>query len=142
MVNRIPDGYPRVCPNLEVIGADRLIGFIQDAFGGVLRVRNGNPDGTVAHAELQIGDSVVMVSDAGTPEAATRASLHLYVEDVDAVYAAALAAGGTADGGPEDRFWGDRTVNIFDPAGNRWWVSTHVEDVSEEEIAERAAKLG
>ena len=141
VVKPIPEGYPRVCPNLVVEGADELIGFLTSAFGANLRVRNANADGTVAHAELQIGDSVVMVSDAEAPDEITRASLHLYVEDVDGVYAAALAAGGTAEGPPENRFWGDRTVNIFDPAGNRWWVSTHIEDLTEEEIAERAARM-
>lgn len=130
-----------MCPNLVVVGADELIGFLTSAFGANLRVRNANADGTVAHAELQIGDSVVMVSEAHGHADVTRASLHLYVEDVDGVYAAVMAAGGSADGPPADRFWGDRTVNIFDPCGNRWWVSTHIEDLTEEEISERAARM-
>ena len=140
MVKPIPEGYPRVCPNLVVEGAAELISFLERAFGAYVRVRNRNSDGTVAHAELQIGDSVVMVSDAEAPDEITRASLHLYVEDVDGAYAAALAAGGKAEGPPDNRFWGDRTVNIFDPAGNRWWVSTHVEDLTQDEIAARAAR--
>jgi PhnB protein len=140
-VSPIPPGYPTVCPNLVVEGASQLIAFLVRAFEANLRVCNTNADGSIAHAELAIGDSVVMVSDVGPGATPTVSSLHLYVENVDTVYAAAMAAGGTAEGPPEDRFWGDRTVNIFDPAGNRWWVSTHIEDLTEEEIATRAASM-
>ncbi len=140
-VSPVPVGYPAVCPNLVVSNAAPLIQFICTAFGAVERVRNTSADGSIAHAELLIRDSVIFVSDAARPNAATLSSLHLYDPDVDAVYARAIAAGATADGPPANRFWGDRTVNLFDPAGTRWWVSTHIEDLTEEEIARRAENL-
>ncbi len=140
-VSPIPAGYPAVCPNLVVANAPALIHFLSTAFDAVERVRNTNPDGSIAHAELLIRESVIFVSDAPRSDEATRSSLHLYDTDVDAVYERAIAAGATADGPPANQFWGDRTVNLFDPAGNRWWVSTHVEDLTEEEITRRAASL-
>ena len=137
----IPPGYPTVCPNLVVEGAARLLTFLERAFGATTRACNANADGSFAHAEVAIGDSVVLVTDVEPAAAPTVSSLHLYVEDVDEVYRAAMGAGGKADRPPEDGFWGDRTVNIFDPGANRWWVSTHIEDLTEEEIAERATRL-
>jgi uncharacterized glyoxalase superfamily protein PhnB len=97
------------------------------------------PDGSVGHAEVKVGDSIVMVGDAGGEWPATRAALHLYVDDVDAVYQAAIAAGGTSKAEPELQFYGDRRATVVDPAGNEWSIATHVEDVSEEEMERRLA---
>jgi PhnB protein len=97
------------------------------------------PDGSVGHAEVRIGDSVVMVGGAGGEWPAVRAALHLYVADVDASYQAALAAGATSTAEPADQFYGDRRANVIDSAGNQWFIATHVEDVSPEELERRAA---
>jgi uncharacterized glyoxalase superfamily protein PhnB len=122
-----PDGYPSVSPYLVVAGASTLMDFLERAFGATRLRRFDRPDGSVMHAEVRIGDSVVMVGDGGESWPPVPASLHVYVEDVDAVYARALAAGGVAlqeptrkDGDP------DRRGGVRDPAGNSWWIATQV----------------
>jgi len=149
-VQPIPDEYPRVSPYLCVDGAADAITFYGDVFGATERMRMPGPGGTVGHAELQIGDSVVMLSDpypaAGvqSPRAygGTPVTISVYVEDVDATFARALAAGATALREVADQFYGDRTGQFMDPFGHRWSVSTHVEDVPPEEMARRAAAEG
>jgi uncharacterized glyoxalase superfamily protein PhnB len=96
------------------------------------------PDGSVGHAEVRIGDSVVMVGQAGDAWPAVASALHLYVTDVDATYKTAVAAGATSKDEPEDQFYGDRRANVIDPAGNQWFIATHVEDVPPEEMETRA----
>ncbi len=140
-VKPIPDGYHTVTPYLMTPGAAELIEFAKRAFGATERFRMAGPDGTIVHAEIQIGDSVVMVSD-GSPEYPPMPSLlHLYVEDVDAAYAEALAAGAESLREPEDQFYGDRSGGVKDVFGNQWWLATHVEDVSPDEIRRRQEAL-
>jgi uncharacterized glyoxalase superfamily protein PhnB len=136
-VKPIPDGYRTVTPYLIVPEAAGLIDFIVKAFGGK-RVRQHNmPDGTVAHAEVAIGDSMVMIGNSGEQWPGLKAAIHLYVEDVDQAYKRAMAAGATSEREPADQMYGDRSAGIKDFAGNTWWLATHIEDVSDEEIARR-----
>jgi len=141
-VKPIPDGYHAVTPYLIVEGADKLIDFMEVAFGAVERMRMPGPGGVVGHAEMQIGDSVVMHADsAGAENKVTfPAMIHLYVEDTDGAYKAALAAGATSDREPADQFYGDRNAGVRDPFGNLWFISTHVEDVPPDEMERRSAE--
>ncbi|MGH3159279.1 MAG: VOC family protein [Streptosporangiaceae bacterium] len=147
-VKPIPDGYPRVCAYLHIGGAAAAIDFYKDVFGATERLRMSEPDGKIGHAELQIGDSVVMLADeypemgivgpktvGGTP-----VGLSVFMEDVDATLAKAVAGGARVTRPIEDRFYGDRTVSFEDPFGHEWSVQTHIEDVSPEEIQRRAAQ--
>jgi|ERR671923_406423 PhnB protein len=141
----IPEGYHTVSPYLAVESAAEAIEFYKKAFGAKERVRMDAPGGGIAHAEVEIGDSVVMLSDP-FPQASTRppkelggtsASVMMYVEDVDAVVKQAVDAGATVLMEVADQFWGDRFGTIQDPFGHSWSISTHVEDLTPEEIAER-----
>ena len=137
MVKPIPDGYSSVTPYLAVRGANELVTFLESAFGGTLRgdvMRE--PNGDIGHAEMKIGDSVVMIGEA--PDEPAQAMLHLYVEDCDSTYKQALEAGGGSISEPTDQFYGDRTAGVRDPSGNQWYISTHVEDVSPDEMQRRA----
>ena len=139
MVQAIPDAYGSVTPYLVVEGAEELMGFLQNAFGATIRggdVMRG-PDGKIGHAEVDIGDSVVMLADVPPEGEAMRAMLVIYVEDCDATYKEALAAGAESQREPEDQFYGDRTAGIRDKWGNQYYVSTHIEDVSPEEMERR-----
>ncbi|WP_171116824.1 MULTISPECIES: VOC family protein [Streptomyces] len=147
----IPDAYRRVTPCLIVQGAAKALDFYAEVFGATERMRFPGPGGTVAHAELQIGDSVVIVEDE-SPERGTKAPplggltgspvfLFLYVEDVDAVVARAVERGATLQRPPQDQFYGDRDGYIVDPFGHGWVVATHVEDVAPDEMARRLADL-
>lgn len=143
-VQPIPAGYHSVTPYLVVRGVDRLIDFMQQAFGAVEKERHTRPDGVVMHAELKVGDSIVMMGEAPEPSVAAPGHLYLYVEDVDRTYRRALDAGGTSVREPADQFYGDRSGGVKDPSGNTWWISTHVEDVPPEELErrQRAAQHG
>jgi PhnB protein len=149
-VKPIPEGYPRVTPYLCVDGASAAIDFYSAVFGATERMRMPAPDGKVAHAELQFGDSVVALSDeypelgARSPKAfgGSPVTMSVYVEDVDAVFEQALKAGAKALRPVEDQFYGDRSGQFEDPFGHRWSVGTHVEDVSPEEMAKRAQATG
>jgi uncharacterized glyoxalase superfamily protein PhnB len=141
-VKPIPEGYSTVTPYLMPEDADRLIRFLQEAFDAELLGRHDGPDGRMMHASLQIGDSKVMMGEAADQWPAMPAMLHLYVEDVDAVFRQAIAAGGRAIREPEDQFYGDRSGGLVDPAGNQWWITTHIEDVSPEEMERRMAAQG
>lgn len=136
-VRPIPEGYHTVTPYLLVEDAAGLIPFLELAFGATLLGRHDSPDGRLMHASLQIGDSKVMMGQAAEQWPAMPAMLHLYVEDVDAVYRQAVEAGARSIREPEDQFYGDRSGGVIDPAGNQWWITTHIEDVSDEEIARR-----
>jgi PhnB protein len=145
-VKPIPEGYHSVTPYLAVDDAAKAIEYYKAAFGATERVRMNGPDGTVGHAEIQIGDSLIMLSDP-MPDSSTTAprelggttsSVFLYVEDVDAVVQKAVDGGAIIKTEVEDQFWGDRFGTIEDPFGHIWSVATHVEDVSPEEIEERA----
>lgn len=146
MVKAIPDNYPRLAPYLTVQGADAAITFYRDVFGATERGRMAAPDGSVAHAELQIGDSVLMLADEN-PEwgstapgtlGGTPVTLAIYVEDVDATAAKAASLGATVTSEPKDEFYGDRIAMVTDPFGHHWHVATHIEDVAIEDMASRA----
>jgi uncharacterized glyoxalase superfamily protein PhnB len=136
-----PDGYNTVTPYLVVDGAEAVIEFAKRALGAQEVLRLPGADGRIGHAELVIGDSRVMVADAPSPDKLQTAMLHLYVEDADATYRHALDAGATSVREPTTEFYGDRLGGVRDAAGNTWYFATHVEDVSGEELARRAAEL-
>ena len=146
MVNPIPEDYPRVTPYLIVADGAAAIDFYTSVLGAGERMRMAGPDGKVGHAELNIGDSVIMLADehpemnavgpktvGGTP-----VSIHVYVEDSDSVFERAIKAGAKSLAPMEDKFYGDRSGSFEDPFGHHWNVATHVEDVPEEEMAKRA----
>ena len=137
-VKPIPDGYHTITPYLTVPGVAKLIEFMQQAFGAEVTERMAQPDGAIAHAEVRIGDSVVMMGEAGGEWEPMPSGIYLYVEDADAVYRKALEAGATSLREPADQFYGDRQVGVKDPSGNYWWISTHIEDVPREELERRA----
>jgi PhnB protein len=145
-VKPIPEGYNTVTPYLAVDDAAEAIEYYKKAFGAKERVRMDAPGGKIGHAELEIGDSLVMLSDP-FPQATTRspkelggttASVFMYCEDVDAVVKQAVDAGATITMEVADQFWGDRFGTVQDPFGHLWSIATHVEDVPPEEMAERA----
>lgn len=143
-VNPIPKGYQRVTPYLTVDGAADAIAFYTSVLGGTERMRMPGPDGKVAHAEVAFGESMVMLADTSDMSGpgpkqigGSPVSVMLYVEDVDAIYQAAVDAGAESLSKPEDQFYGDRSAGIVDPWGHRWHLASHVEDVSEEEMAKR-----
>jgi PhnB protein len=144
-VKPVPDGYPQVIPYLSVEGASDAIDFYARVFGAKERVRMPAPDGKVGHAELEIGASVIMLADVfpemggQSPKSigGTAVTIMVYVEDVDAVYSKAISAGATADRPVENQFYGDRAGQFIDPFGHKWFVATHVEDLSPEEMNKR-----
>ena len=149
-VQPIPEGYPRLSPYLCIDGAARAIEFYVDVLGATERMRMDGPDGRIGHAELELGNSVIMLADeypdigflSPTRIGGTAVTLHAYVEDVDAVFDKALAAGAKALRPVENQFYGDRSGQFEDPFGHRWNVATHVEDVDAEEMARRAEQAG
>jgi PhnB protein len=147
-VQPIPDGYPQVTPYLAVDGAADAIDFYTKVFGARERMRMPAPDGKIGHAELEVGDSLIMLADefpdmghlgpkavGGTP-----VTINIYVEDVDAAFQRALERGATEVRPVENQFYGDRTGQLEDPFGHRWSVATHVEDVPPDEMEKRAAE--
>ena len=136
-VKPVPDGYHTVTPYLKVEGVAELIDFLKQAFDAVETERLPGPDGKVGHAEVRIGDSVVMMGETsdGNP---MPAMIYLYLEDVDAAYKRALEAGATSLMEPADQFYGDRSGGVKDAFGNFWWVATRKEDLSPEELRRRA----
>lgn len=141
MVDFQPAGYHAVTPYLSVAGAPDFIDFVVATFDGVETQRMTGPDGAIAHAEVRIGDSALMLTEHCDYLPAYPAALYLYVEDVDASYAKALSAGATSQEEPNDKFYGDRTAGVVDGWGNHWYLGTHIEDVSAEEVDRRAAAL-
>jgi PhnB protein len=147
MVKPIPEGYRSVTPYLSIRGAADAIEFYKKAFGATEVMRLAQPDGRIGHAELRIGDCLVMLADE-SPEmdfrsprsiGGTAVMLHLYVEDVDAVVGRAVAVGAKVLRPVADQFYGDRSGTVADPYGHVWHVATHTEDLSPEEIGRRAA---
>ncbi|TDE08614.1 VOC family protein [Jiangella asiatica] len=147
----VPDTYRRVTPCIVVRGAAEALRFYADVFGATERMRFPGPDGTVAHAEIVIGDSVIIVEDE-SPVMGTQAPpagglpgtpsfLFIYVEDVDAVVARAVERGARLRREPQDQFYGDRDGFVVDPYGHGWTIATHVEDVPPEELARRMTEL-
>jgi PhnB protein len=150
-VNPFAPGYPRVSPYLSIDEgqAAAAIDYYREVFGAAERMRMGGPDGRIGHAELTLGDAVIMISDSYAemnilgPKAVggTPVTISVYVEDVDATVAAAVAGGATVVREIEDQFYGDRSGQFVDPFGHRWSVATHIEDVAPDEMARRAAAM-
>jgi PhnB protein len=136
-VKAIPAGYHTVTPYLIVDGAAKLIEFVKQAFDAKEMLRMSGPDGRIGHTEIRIGDSMLMLSDSRDPWKPMPAMLYVYVEDVDATYQRALQAGATSVSEPKDQFYGDRSAGVQDSCGNQWWIGTHIEDVSQEELLRR-----
>jgi PhnB protein len=144
----IPEGYHTLTPYLSVDDAKTAIDWYIKAFGAKERLRMEGPGNTIGHAELEIGDSVVMLSDP-FPQATSRppkelggttSSVFMFVKDVDAVYKQAIDAGASSTMEPDNMFWGDRFGSVTDPFGHSWQIATHVEDVSPEELEKRSQK--
>lgn len=140
-VKPVPEGYHTVTPCFTVVNAAELVEFMQRAFGAVETCRMTTPDGAIRHAELRIGDSMVMVGQAHGEWQARTNAVCLYVPDADATYRQALAAGARSLQAPATQFYGDRSAGVQDAQGNTWWIATHVEDVPPEELERRAAAL-
>lgn len=146
----IPDGYHAVTPYLIIKGAAQAIDFYQRIFGARERLRIPGPGGAVMHAEIEIGDSCIMLADEFPQMGAlspltlrgTPVFVHLYVPDADAMFNQAVAAGAKSEQPMENKFYGDRSGTLLDPFGHRWTLATHVEDVSPEEIGRRLAAMG
>jgi PhnB protein len=137
-----PRGFHSITPYLVATDARRLIEFMRQAFGAEVVDLTEGQDGRIMHAALQIGDSMVEVSDEKPPQwPALKCALHLYVEDIDAVYGSAIAAGARSISTPTDQFYGDREASIVDPSGNYWHVATRKEEVSIEEMERRMASM-
>jgi len=137
-VKPIPDGYHTVTPYLTVQGVPKLIDFLTQAFEAQEIERMTQPDGTIGHAEVRIGDSVVMMGEARDEWKPMPSGIYLYVNDTDAVYKRALQAGATSIMEPADQFYGDRSAGVKDSSGNHWWIATHKEDVPPAELKKRA----
>jgi PhnB protein len=137
-VNPIPSGYHTVTPYLIVRDAAQLIEFLKQAFDAQDSVRMARPDGRIMHAEVRIGDSVVMMGEPGDETQLRPCMIHLYVDDADAAYQRALQAGASSVREPANQFYGDRSAGVKDAFGNHWWIATHVEDVPLEEMKKRA----
>jgi PhnB protein len=141
-IRAIPAGHHTVTPYLIVRGAPQVIDFLRRAFNAeTTHEPLQRPDGTVMHAEVQIGDSRVMIAEESQMAKAVPAWLYVYVPDVDQVYRQAIRAGGTTIMEPMDMFYGDRSGGVQDPAGNKWMIATHQEDVAPQELAKRAEAL-
>ncbi len=147
-VKPIPDGYPQVTPYLHVDGAADAIEFYKSVFGAKERMQMPAPGGKIGHAEIEIGDSLVMLADE-FPDMGVRGpsayggspvTISVYVEDVDATYARALDAGAKSISDLENQFYGDRSAQFEDPFGHRWSIAQHVEDVPPDEMQRRAAE--
>ena len=138
-VRPIPEGYHTVTPYLIADDVAKLIEFTKRAFGAKEIHSHKGPDGRIAHADVVVGDSHIMMGGARGAIKPMPCALYLYVPDVDALYKSALAAGATSLMAPADQFYGDRNGGVQDFAGNQWWISTHVEDVAPEELERRAA---
>jgi uncharacterized glyoxalase superfamily protein PhnB len=136
-----PDGYNTVTATIIAEDGGAVVDFVQQVFGATEVIMMRRPDGKVWHAEMQIGDSRVMISTATDQWKPMPANLHVYLDDTDAIYHAALAAGATSLREPTNEFYGDRSAGVRDSQGNYWWLATHVEDVSPEEMERRAAAL-
>ncbi|MFQ6229312.1 VOC family protein [Nocardia sp. NPDC002869] len=149
-VRPVPEGYPTISPGLAIAGAADAVEFYKRVLGATERMRIPGPGDTVMHCELLIGNSVLMLGDPAPDMAfrdprsigGTPVNLYVYVPDMDAAHAAALAAGATEISAPQTQFYGDRTGSFVDPWGHQWTVATHVEDIEPEEMQRRMDQLG
>lgn len=140
-VEAIPKDYGSVTPFIIVKGVAKFLQFLTEAFDAQVRTQVPNEDGTIGHAEVLIGDSVVMMFDAKADWPSTPAFMMLYVEDCDLVHKNALKAGAEEITPLSTNAWGDRGSRVRDPFGNIWWIQTHVEDLDEEEMARRMGEV-
>lgn len=138
MVKPIPDGFHTLTPYLVVSDCARLLDFVRNGFGGIEKSKHQLPTGRVMHASMLVGDSMLMLADAPEGQVPAKTMLYVYVPDTDAVYKKALAAGGKSLMEPADQFYGDRNAGVEDPCGNQWWIATHKEEMSDEELLRRA----
>ena len=138
----IPRGYRTVTPYLVVKGVAQLIDFMKAAFSAKERFRMPGPGGVVMHAEMQVGDSMIMLGEARAPKGPQTSMVYLYVKDTDKLYDQAIKAGATTVMAPANQFYGDRNAGVQDAHGNQWWIGTHVEDVSPKELQRRLASMG
>lgn len=141
-VNPIPEGYHTVTPYLLATDADGLLDFLKRALGATVKNSHNGPDGKLMHAELKIGNSMLMLGQANGQWPAMPAMFYLYVEDVDSLYQQAIEAGGKSLREPTNEYYGDRSSGVQDAYGNQWWIATHVEDVSAEEMKKRQSEMG
>jgi PhnB protein len=137
-VKPIPDGWHTITPYIVVEGAAKFIEFLTQAFDAKVKERMVRPDGKVAHAEVWVGDSILMLGETTAEAKLQSAGIYLYVPDVDATYRRALQAGATSVAEPADQFYGDRNARVRDAWGNFWGIASHVEDVPPEEMKRRA----
>ena len=140
-VKPIPEGYHTITPMILAKEASKLIDFIMRAFDGKQMNRHDDAEGKVMHALVRVGDSNVMLAEATTKYPSVPVVFYLYVNDVDATYKQAIEAGGKSLREPTTEFYGDRSAGVADDFGNQWWLATHVEDVSDEEIKRRQKEL-
>lgn len=133
----LPEGYQSVNPYIVVDGAEAFMAFLAAAFSATQRERITRPDGLIAHAEMRVGNSVINITDPSELNPAQPCSHYLYVDDIDATYAACLTAGATSVMEPANRFYGNREGGVMDPFGNKWWIATLFEDVHPDELQER-----
>src|ERR1700678_1292529 len=137
-VKPIPDGYHTVTPYLTLDNPEAAMDFLKRAFDGQETYAMRDDKGQVQHAEMKVGNSMLMLGRARDQWKSRPGNFYIYVEDVDAVYKRAIAAGGTSLGEPADQFYGDRHGGVTDSEGNNWWIATHIEDVPSEEMDRRA----
>jgi len=148
-VKPVPEGYHTVTPYLIVSGGAKAIDFYKRALGATEKLRLEGPDGKIGHAEIEIGDSVIMLADefpemgAKSPQSigGTPVGICLYVENVDTRFEQAVKAGAKIERPLQDQFYGDRSGTVIDPFGHKWTIATHIEDVSEEELSRRMAAM-
>ena len=139
-VSFVPVGYPAVSPYLLAGNPDEVIAFIVEAFGGQLVRQMTTPQGMTMHAEVRVGDSLIMIGGITPGREEMTNSVHVYVPDVDRAYAVAIKRGAKSVSEPTTQFYGDRSAGVVDTSGTTWWIATHVEDVSDEETLRRAAQ--
>ena len=139
-VNPIPEGFHTVTPYLSTPDASALVAFLQRAFDARELQRHTMPNGRIINAQVQVGDSMVLIADGPPDRKPHPAVFYMYVADVDARYEQAVQAGGVSIEAPCDQFYGDRVGAVQDPAGNHWYIASHREDMSEEELVRRAAQ--
>jgi PhnB protein len=137
-----PKGYTSVTPYLQVSDANRLVSFVTETFGAKEQYIGRGSDGAIQHASFLLGDAVIELAQAAGDWPSTTAALHVYVPDCDATHERAVAAGGVVLHEPKDQFYGERSSAVKDPCGNYWYIATLIEELTEEEIAERAAAAG
>ncbi len=137
----IPAGFHTITPYIIANQSARLIEFLKNALRAEVITLLKGPDGLVMHATLRIGDSMLMLSDGRPQYPAKPTDLYLYVPNVDGWYEGAMSAGAESVNAPRDQFYGDRMAGIKDPSGNTWWIATHIEDVSDDELRQRQQKM-